>query len=171
MARAMLAFVFSAICLTFGARGLDLPVTLGFQLGFNIRVIPGPNDASRELGLGVAVDKIVSDKTRVLVVSGVIANFGDVPRDGVEMRFAVTSYVGTGVSAGKAVIEPTCIAPGGVASFSARIALDSEKPRFAMYAVSACAPPAAIAEEPHAPAIEPPAEPEPEDPGAANPSE
>lgn len=123
-----------------GASALDLPVYLDFNIGFPLRVVPGPGDASRALCLGVVTDKVVTDKLSSLVVTGVIINFGDAPCEGVEMRFAVDSHVGIGKSLGRAAVTPDCIPPGGVATFNLHMSLDSRNPRFAMYAVTARSP-------------------------------
>lgn len=119
------------------AVALDLPFQLGFQIGFGIRVLPAANDMSGELGLVVAPDRIRTDRAHFITLTGTISNFSDAAYDGVAMGFAVTSYIGTGVSRGTAVVEPRFIPPGGVAAFTARINLASEKPRFALYAVNA----------------------------------
>lgn len=122
------------------ALGIDWPVKLNFQLGFKINVVPAPDDASRALGLVVTTDSVRTEKDHYLVATGTIANFSGVPCEGVDMRFAVTSYVGTGASFGVAAVEPNVIPPGGVARFSAHISLDSPRPRNAMYTVTAQSP-------------------------------
>ncbi|MDR1745627.1 MAG: hypothetical protein LBS30_07740, partial [Planctomycetota bacterium] len=60
--------------------------------------------------------------------------------DDIDMHFAVTSYIGTGASRGSAVVEPRSLPPGGVATFNAHITLNSEKPRLALYAITAGSP-------------------------------
>ncbi len=134
-AAALLSCAYSA-----AATAMDWPVTLGFQLGFAIRVVPAANDASNALGLVVATDKILTDRAHSLLVTGTITNFSDAPRDDIAMRFAVTSYIGTGADRGSAVVEPRSLPPGGTAAFTARISLHSERPRLALYAVTAGAP-------------------------------
>lgn len=140
MHRRLLILCFAAILAAAQARGFDLPIDLGFQLGFNIQVVPGPNDTSSQLGLVVATHQILSDKEHSLVITGTITNFSDVQYDNVDMQFAVTSYVGTGVSRGRATVQPSTIPPGSSASFSAHISLDSVKPRHAMYTITAQTP-------------------------------
>lgn len=140
MTKLMLALGMAAAMLISEARCFDFPLDLGFQLGFTTSVIPGPEDTSRELGLGVKVDKILGDKRHSLTITGTITNFSGVSREGIAMHFAVTSYIGTGLSRGGAIVEPDSIPPGGTATFTAFISLDSEKPRYAMYAVTAQSP-------------------------------
>ncbi len=131
------------------ATAMDWPVTLGFQIGFAVSVVPAANDASRALGLVVATDKIISDRVHSLVVTGTITNFSDMPRDDIAMHFAVTSYIGTGADRGPAVVEPRSLPPGGTAAFIARINLHSERPRLALYAVTASGPASSIPAQPH----------------------
>lgn len=133
-----------ALLLASGAYGLDLPIKLDFQLGFAIRVVPSSTDLSHKLGLVVAANRPITDKTRSMVVTGTITNFSGVPRDNIAMQVAVSSYVGTGVSLGVATVEPTCLPPGGAATFSAHITLGSEKPRNVMYTVTAATPPGVV---------------------------
>lgn len=154
--RIMLIAGLAAVLLASGAHGLDvpLPINLGFRLGFTTQLIPGPNDTSQALGLGVVPEKIMGDKKNLLVVAGTIVNYSDLPCIDVDMHFAVTSYIGTGVSRGRATVVPSTIPPGGTATFSAQINLDSEKPRFAMYTISAKTP-IVLEPEPVAPAIVP----------------
>lgn len=140
MAISMRIVCFAALLPAFAAYGLDLPIHLNFQLGFQVHVVPAPNDTSHLLGLVVATDKILTDKKHSLVVTGTITNYGGVPCDGVGMHFAVTSYIGTGTSGNWAAVEPSSIPPGGTARFSAHIPLDSAKPRFAMYTITAASP-------------------------------
>lgn len=123
------------------AHGLELPfVDLNFNLGFHTRVLPGPQDISNKLGLVVTTDKIRGDKRHSLHITGFITNYSDVTCDNVDMRFVVTSYMGTGVSTGCAAVEPRSIPPWGVAIFRAHISLDSEKPRDALYTITAQSP-------------------------------
>lgn len=138
MNRIPLALCLAAFVFSFPALALDIPgVRLGFNLGFAIHVVPAPGDKSNELGLYVSADKIISDKTNSLNITGTITNYGPVPRDGIEMHFAVDSYVGTGTSRGVAAIEPPSLPPGGTAAFTAYISLDSQKPRYARYTLTA----------------------------------
>ncbi len=137
----MIVLSVAMLLVTAGTYGFDLPIDLNFQLGFKIHVIPSPTDTSQKLCLGVATDKIRSDKTQTLAISGTITNYSNVPCDGVEMHFAVTSYVGIGTSNGKAVVEPSSIPPGGTATFIVHISLDSEKPQYAKYTITAQTPP------------------------------
>lgn len=140
MTRILLVLGFVALLLPSRANGLDLPFDLGFQLGFDIQVVPSSKDTSRNLCLVVTPHKVRSDKTRALAVSGTIANYSGIPCEGVEMNFAVTSYTGIGTSNDRAVIEPNPIPPGGTATFTAHITLQSENPRFAMYTITAKSP-------------------------------
>ncbi|MCC8165767.1 MAG: hypothetical protein LIQ31_06380 [Planctomycetes bacterium] len=117
-----------------------LPFNLGFQLGFAIRVVPSRADLSGSLGLGVAVDKVYSDKQKMLSVTGTITNYSTVPVEDVAMAFAVNSYIETGFSRGRAEVAPSTITPGGTATFSAYIFLQSEKPKFAMYTITGRSP-------------------------------
>lgn len=139
MNRILLALALAAVLSSPGARAFDWPDGLDFQLGFSVGVAPGPKDASRHLGLVVAPDRIVSDKVRSLAVSGTITNYGSAPCEGVEMVFLVTSYIGA-MSRGRAAVTPSTIPPGGTATFSLHMNLDSEKPRLAMYTVTASTP-------------------------------
>lgn len=133
-----LILLFAVLALSSAASALDIPgVRLGFNLGFDIRVVPAPGDKSPELGLYVSADKIISDKARHIAITGTIYNYGPVARDFVELHFAVDSHVGTGISRGAARVEPTTIPPGGSASFTTTISLDSQKPRFARYTLTA----------------------------------
>lgn len=149
MTRPILAFVLAAFLSGAAGYALDLPIRLGFQLGFAVHVVPAKNDMSHLLGLGVVADRILTDKTRSLTVTGFITNYNDVPCEDVAMRFAVTSYVGIGTSLGTAAVEPRTIPPGGTSRFTLRLSLDSERPRLAMYAITAKSPvvaaPAAVA--------------------------
>ncbi|MCD8141016.1 MAG: hypothetical protein LUE17_14820 [Planctomycetaceae bacterium] len=122
------------------ACGFDVPDGVSFQLGFRIRVLPGPKDTSRQRGLIVQADRIYSDKTRRIAVAGTITNFSDIPCENVDMRFAVSSYVGTGYDRGRATVEPTTIMPGCSANFSVHISLGSERPRNALYTITATSP-------------------------------
>ncbi|MCC8109512.1 MAG: hypothetical protein LIQ30_10820 [Planctomycetes bacterium] len=117
-----------------------LPINLGFQLGFAIRVVPSREDRSAVLGLGVTVDKVYSDKRKMLSVNGAITNYNSVPVENIAMDFAVNSYLETGFSRGRADVTPSTIPPGGTARFSAYIFLQSEKPKFAMYTITAQSP-------------------------------
>lgn len=140
---------FIALSLFSGARGGDvidelldaLPVELGFKLGFKVRVVPDRNDHSRQLGLVVAPNKIRTDKARTLSVSGTITNFSDVPYANIDMRIAVTSYVGIGTDRAIAVVEPNRLPPGGTANFITHVSLSNEKPRSVKYTITAAAPP------------------------------
>lgn len=159
------------VCLTAAllmsmAYAIDLPVGLNFRLGFSTQVLPGPDDASRDLDLVVTTDRIISDKTHTLLVSGSIINTGDAVCENIEMRFAVTSYIKTGVSRGRATVEPASIPPGGTAAFTAHILLDDEKPRYAFYTITAASPARSVAAEITAeiPGADP--DPVPEEPGA-----
>lgn len=136
MKRILLILGFAAGLLAAGAQSFDFPVDFHFQLGFTIHVVPGPNDMSQQLGLGVTSNKVLSDKLHSLVVTGTIVNYGSTPVEGVDMDFAVTSYIGTGTSRGRAVVEPSSIPPGGTASFSVHMNLDSPKPQYAMYTIT-----------------------------------
>ena len=140
MSRLPLLLVCALASLIPAATGFDLPAHLDFQLGFRINVVPGPKDTSRARGLVVEVDKILSDKTRQLAVTGTISNYSDIPCENVDMHFAVTSYVGTGQDLGKAVVQPSTIPPGGTASFSVHISLGAEKPKNAVYTINAASP-------------------------------
>ena len=144
MKRLILVCCFTLALLTSGARGLDLnfdlPFDIGFQIGFNTYVVPSEADMSGELGLGVAVDQIITDKLSTLTINGRITNYSSVPCEGVTMRFAVSSYIGTGTTKNTAFVEPSSIAPGGTAAFKARILLDSINPYLAMYTITAVSP-------------------------------
>ncbi len=137
MKKTLLVLAVALATLLPAARGIDWPIKLGFQLGFTVSAVPAPDDASAALGLAVVADRIYSDKEHSLVVAGRIVNTGDVPRDNIAMRFAVASYIGTTPSFGSATIEPDSLPPGGVAAFSAYIPLNSEKPHYARYTVTA----------------------------------
>ncbi len=144
----MIRILFACGCVLIGLCGAvdalefvdKLPFNLGFQLGFNIRVVPSRADQSGSLGLGVAVDKVYSDKRKMLSVSGGITNYSTVPVEGVAMAFAVNSYLETGYSRGRAEVTPSTIMPGETATFSAYIFLQSEKPKFAMYTITGRSP-------------------------------
>lgn len=123
-----------------GARGLDLPVYLNFNIGFDLRVVPDRGDASRALCLGVSTDKIRTDKQRSLAITGTITNYSGSPCEGVAMRFAVTSHTGIGKSLGTATVTPNHIPPGGTATFNLHLTLDSPRPKFAMYTITARSP-------------------------------
>ncbi len=123
-----------------GARAFDLPVYLDFNLGFRLRVMPGPDDASRAHCLGVGVDKITTDKKRSLHITGKITNYSGSPCAGVAMRFAVTSHIGIGKSLGTATVTPDYLPPGGTATFNLHLTLDSPRPKFAMYTITAGSP-------------------------------
>lgn len=138
--RMALAAVLTSLVAASGAGGMDLPVYLGFDIGFRLRVVPGPGDASRAHCLGVSVEKITTDKTRALAITGTITNYSGSPCDGVAMRFAVTSHTGIGKSLGTATVTPNCIPPGGTATFNLHLTLDSPRPKFAMYTVTASSP-------------------------------
>ncbi len=137
MKKAVLILAVAVAPFVSAARALDWPVTLNFQPGFTISAVPAPDDASRDLGLVVAAERFYSDKVHSLVITGSIVNMSDVPRDSITMRFTVTSYIGTTPSFGRATIEPNCLPPGGIAAFSAIIPLNSEKPQYARYTVTA----------------------------------
>ncbi len=144
----MIRILFACGCVLVGLCGavgaLDvvdkLPFNLGFQLGFTIRVVPSRADQSGNLGLGVTVDKVYSDKKKMLSVNGSITNYSTVPVEGVDMAFAVNSYLETGYSRGRAEVTPSTIMPGAMATFSAYIFLQSEKPKFAMYTITGRSP-------------------------------
>lgn len=139
--RKMLALGFAVLIMVTVAFGADWPIKLGFQLGFHVRVVPAVADTSAYLGLGVVPDKIATDKEHSLFVTGFITNYNNVPCVDVDMRFAVNSYVGTGISRGVASVEPSTIPPGGTAKFSAHISLvDNRRPRDAMYTITATSP-------------------------------
>lgn len=141
MTRFMLVLSCAVALWASGARGVDLQnIIPGVQLGFNIRVVPGPKDTSRARGLVVAADKILSDKHRQLAVIGTITNFSDMPCENIDMRFAVSSYIGTGYDRGRATVHPSTIPPGGTATFSVHISLGAEKPRNAIYTINASSP-------------------------------
>lgn len=140
MLRATFIFGASLILLLADGHALDLPVDLNFRLGFKIHVIPGPGDMSRALNLLVVPEHIYSDKVRILTVTGYITNYGDVPCEGVAMRFDVTSYVKAGTATRGALVEPNTIPPGGSARFTVHVSLDRAKPKFAMYTVTARSP-------------------------------
>ena len=140
MTKILLFLGIAAALLGQGAYGFDWPTGIEFQLGFNIRVVPGPQDRSGDLCLGVFPEKINSDKVHTLVVTGIIKNYSDIPCEGVDMHFAVTSYIGTGFSRNRAVVVPSTIPPGGTATFNAHISLDSPKPKDAMYTITAYSP-------------------------------
>ncbi len=122
------------------ACGFDMPDGVSFQLGFRIRVMPDKKDTSRQRGLIVQADRIYSDKTRHIAVAGTITNFSDIPCENVDMRFAVSSYIGTGYDRGRAMVEPATIMPGCSANFSVHISLSSERPRNALYTITASSP-------------------------------
>lgn len=158
MNRLLAALICVAILVAPKACGLDLPglpIRLNFQLGFNITVLPGPNDTSHQLGLGVTAAKPISDKVHLLTLTGTITNYSGVPRENIDMHFAVTSYVGTGTSNARATVEPSTIPPGGTATYTAYIPLDSEKPQYAMYTITAQTPMVVVAEPVPAPAAVP----------------
>ncbi len=73
-------------------------------------------------------------------MTGTISNYSDIPCENVDMRFAVTSYVGSGADRGKAVVQPSTIPPGGTAAFSVHVSLGAEKPRNAIYTITADSP-------------------------------
>lgn len=149
MNRLLAVFICVAVLAAPKARSLDLPglpVRLNFQLGFNITVLPGPNDTSGQLGLGVTAGKPISDKVHLLTLTGTITNYSGVPRENIDIHFAVTSYVGIGTSNARATVEPSTIPPGGTATYTAYIPLDSEKPRYAMYTITAQTPMVVAAE-------------------------
>lgn len=137
MTRTRFALCIAAILWISGVHAFDLPVDLGFQLGFKIRMAPAPDDASGALGLVVATHEIVSDKVNSLMVAGTITNFSNVARNCVDMRLAVTSYTELGTTRGRAAIEPASIPPWGVATFKAHVYLDNELPRYVLYTVTA----------------------------------
>lgn len=140
MALAVTLAVLAAVHGGSGASGFDLPVYLDFNIGFRLRVMPGPDDASRAHCLGVAVDKITTDKKRSLHITGTITNYSGAPCAGVAMRFAVTSHIGIGKSLGTATVTPNDIPPGGAATFNLHLTLDSPRPKFAMYTITADSP-------------------------------
>lgn len=136
--KTFLAMVFSAsLLLAPKAFGLDLPFDIGLRFGFNTTVRPGAKDASRELGLGVVTDRILTDRERSLTITGTLVNYGGLPLEGVEMRFAVTSFTGIGRTLGRAVVEPSVIPPGGSAEFVLRMSLLSPNPQYAYYTITA----------------------------------
>lgn len=141
MTRFMLVLSCAAVLWVSDAKAIDMPIVIpGVQLGFNIRVVPGPKDTSRARGLVVAADKVLSDKRRQIAVTGTITNFSDMPCENVDMRFAVSSYIGTGYDRGIATVQPRTIPPGGTATFSVHISLGAEKPRDAIFTINASSP-------------------------------
>ncbi len=145
------------------ALDFDLPHGVTLQLGFNVKVVPSPQDASRQLGLIVTPERVLTDKRQSLSVRGTITNISAVPYSGLDLRFAVTSYTAIGTSFGHATVTPDYLPPGGTAQFDAFIFLDYEKPDRAAYTLTAHAtsvvhpesPPAAIYQEPSDPPLSP----------------
>lgn len=142
MIRYALSVFLSVIAAVTGAFGLDLPGNIALQFGFSVQMVPDADDASQALGLVVTPEQIYSANAynRSLVITGTITNYSELPREGVSMRLAVTSYIETGVSRGSASVTPSSIPPGGTASFTANISLDNDRPRLARYTVSAHGP-------------------------------
>jgi hypothetical protein len=134
----ILVWCLAAFVCASGARGIDLP--FNFQIGFVTDVVPSAADTSAELGLGVVADELVTDKARSLVVRGRITNYSTVPCEGLNMRFAVSSYISTSTSRSTASVSPGTILPGETATFTARVLLGSEKPKLAMYTITATSP-------------------------------
>lgn len=150
MAKNIFLFFVSVLLVTTGTFGLDLPFDLSFQFGFKVQVVPGQGDMSQALGLVVTPEKIYTDKATSLVITGTIANYSGVVCDGIDMHFAVTSYVGTGINRNRAYVTPNSIIPGGVATFTTHVSLDSERPHLAMYTVTARTPVMYVQEAPSA---------------------
>lgn len=138
--RMLLAAAFSLLLPVSGAFALELPelpFDLGFQIGFDTTVVPDRKDASKEMGLGVVTEQIITDKVQTLTIVGTLVNYGGIPCEGVEMRFAVTSYTALGKTFGRAEVEPDCIPPQGTARFVLRLTLDNPDPRHAYYTITA----------------------------------
>jgi hypothetical protein len=115
----------------------DWPTGIEFQAGFRTFVVPSAEDASEKLGLVVIADEIITDMEHSLVVNGRIFNAGEEVREEIRMEFAVTSYVGVGLSRRTAHVTPGTLAPGETAAFKVQMLLQSEKPEYAMYTVTA----------------------------------
>lgn len=140
MTRFLSALALVALLSLSRCHGLDLPIDINFNIGFAVEVIPDRNDTSHLLGLGVVADKIYNSSDQSLTITGFITNYGDVPCYGIQMRFAVTSYIGAGASLGRAAVTPDVIPPRGSARFVVHISLDDPRPQYAKYAITASSP-------------------------------
>lgn len=144
MKKILITIGMAALAATATARGfdlnVDLPFDIGFQIGFTVEVVPSEADTSHYLGLGVTADEIITDKVESLIIHGRITNYGDVPVEGLAMRFAVSSHIHTGMDKSTAFLSSDTVPPRSSVAYTARVQLSGMYPKYAMYTITARSP-------------------------------